>query len=124
MKPINLTLPSIDPYPYLKLKALPTYLKCVYLGEFSIIIASHLTDGQEENLMIILKKYREVIGWTMTDIKGLSATIIQHLIHFNEEATLKRELQRRLNPIMQEVVRSESLKLLDNKIIYPIFDSQ
>ena len=60
----------------------------------------------------------------MTDIKGLSTTIIQHRIHLNEDATPKRDQQRRLNPIMQEAVHAEIVKLLDNRIIYPIFDSQ
>ena len=60
----------------------------------------------------------------MTGIKGLSPAIIQHRIHLNEEATPKRDLQRRLNPIMQEVVRAKILKLLDNGIIYPISNSQ
>ena len=60
----------------------------------------------------------------MTDIKGLSPTIVQHHIHLNEDATPKRDPQRRLNPIMQEVVHAEIVKLLDNRIIYPISDSQ
>ena len=34
-----------------------------------------------------------------------------------------REMQHRLNPIMQEVVRAEVLKMLDVSIIYPISDS-
>ena len=56
--------------------------------------------------------------------KGLSPTIVQHRIHLNEDATPKRDLQRRLNPIMQEAVHAEIMKLLANGIIYPIFDSQ
>ena len=60
----------------------------------------------------------------MTDIKGLSATIVQHRIHINEDATPKRDPQRTLNPIMQEAVHTEIVKLLDNGIIYPISDNQ
>ena len=60
----------------------------------------------------------------MTDIKGLSPTIVQRRIHLNEDATPKRDPQCRLNPIMQEVVHDEIGKLLDNGIIYPISDSQ
>jgi len=67
---------------------------------FPIIIASNLTDGEEENLKIILRRYKEDIGWTMTDIKGLSLAIIQHRIHLNKEVTPKRDLQCRLNSIM------------------------
>ena len=51
-------------------------------------IASHLNEGQED-LKAILRKHREAIGWSMTDIKGLSPTIIQHRIHLNEDATPK-----------------------------------
>jgi len=41
-----------------------------------------------------------------------------------EDAKPKRDPQRKLNPIMQEAVWAEILKLLDNEIIYPISDSQ
>ena len=60
----------------------------------------------------------------MPDIKGLSPAIVQYRIHLNEEVTPKRDPQRRLNPIMQDVVRAEILKLLENGIIYLIFNSQ
>ena len=33
-------------------------------------------------------------------------------------------MQRRFNPNMKEVVKNEVIKLLDNGIIYPIFDSK
>ena len=90
------------------------HLKYVYLGEqetISVIIASHLNDEQEGNLKTILRKHREAIGWTMTDIKGLSPTIVQHRIHLNEDAKPKRDPQRRLNPIMQEVVHAKIVTL-------------
>jgi len=79
MEPKNLTPHSSESSPFLELKALPTHLWYVYLSEqetFLIIIASHLTDVQEENLKTIFKKHREVIGWTVTDIKGLSPVIV------------------------------------------------
>ena len=60
----------------------------------------------------------------MTDIKGLSPAIVQYHIHLNEEATPKRDSQRRLNSIIQEAVHTKILKLLNNEIIYPISDSQ
>ena len=81
MEPTDLTSPSSEPSSSLELKALPAHLKYVYLGEqetFPVIIASHLNDGEEEDLKEILRKHREAIGWTMTDIKGLSPTIVQH----------------------------------------------
>ena len=63
VEPINLTHSSSEPSSSIELKSLPAYLKYVYLGEqetFPVIIASHLNDGYEENLKIILRKHREV----------------------------------------------------------------
>jgi len=42
----------------------------------------------------------------------------------NDDAIPKKDPQRRLNPIMQDVVKIEILKFLDNGIIYPISDNQ
>ena len=89
-----MTHPFSEPSSSLELKTLHVHLKYVYLGEqetFPVIIASHLNDGQEEDLKEILRKHREAIGWTMTDIKRLSPTIVQHCIHLNEDATPKRD---------------------------------
>jgi len=89
-EPTNLTPFSIKSLPPLKLKTLPKHLKYIYLdgqNTLSVIIASHLTAGQEESLMSVLRKHREAIGWTITNIKGLSPAIVQHRIHPNEEAT-------------------------------------
>ncbi|KAH9671232.1 hypothetical protein KPL70_017283 [Citrus sinensis] len=44
-------------------------------------------------------------------------------MRFWEKKVLYQEMQRRLNPSMKEVVRTEVLKLLDAGIIYPIYDS-
>ena len=74
--------------------------------------------------MSILKRHREAIGWTMKDIKGISPAIVQHRIHLTDEAIPRRDPQRRLNLLMQESVKAEILKLLDNGIIYPISDNQ
>ena len=44
-------------------------------------------------------------------------------IHLEKDAKTSREPQKRLNPILKEVVRAEVMKLLDAGIIYPISDS-
>ena len=106
---------------------MPEHLKYAYLGgkdTLPVIIASHMTEQQEDSLMSILKRPREAIGWTMKDIKGISPAIVQHRIHLVDEATLRRDPQRRLNPLMQEAVKTKILKLLDNGVIYSISDSQ
>jgi hypothetical protein len=47
-----------------------------------------------------------------------------HKIYLEENAKPSREPQRRLNPAMQEVVRTKVIKLLDAGIIYPIPNSK
>ena len=41
-----------------------------------------------------------------------------------DDARPIKQMQRRLNPTLQEVVKKEVLKLLDVGIIYPISDSK
>jgi len=50
--------------------------------------------------------------------------ICTHKIYLEENAKPSREMQRRLNPNMKEVVKNKVIKLLDNEIIYPISDSK
>jgi len=99
----SLTSPSIKSSPSLELKTFSKYLEYTYLGEqetLPVIITPDLTDRQEEDLMMILRKHKKAIGWTMTDIKELSQSIVHHHIHLNEEAKPKRDPQCKLNPIM------------------------
>ena len=63
--PLHKEQPLIDPVPPFELKVLPNYLKYQYLGEkeaFPMIIASHLTKQQEEDLLTVLRENREAIG--------------------------------------------------------------
>jgi hypothetical protein len=101
--------------PKKELKQLPDSLKCKFLGpaeSLPVIIASDLKDAQEEELLEVLRKHKEAIGWTIEDIKGISPSLVMHKIHLEENSKPSREPQRRLNPAMQEVVRAEVIKLL------------
>ena len=77
----------------------------------------------EEKLLRILRDNKEVFGWTIHDIKGISPSICTHKIFMEEKNKPFIQPQRRLNPSMKEVVKKEVIKLLDAGIIYPIFDS-
>ena len=72
----------------------------------------------------ILKEHKEAIGWSIVDLKGIDPSICMHHIHFEENAKPHRDMQRRLNPNMREVVKKEVVKWLDAGIIYPISDSK
>jgi hypothetical protein len=97
------------------------------LGEnetFPVIISSKLNAYQEGKLLQTLKMHKNVLGWTIADIKGISHLIFTHRIYLEENAKPSTEIQRRLNPNMKQVVKNEVIKLLDNGIIYPISDSK
>ncbi|KAL2228949.1 UNVERIFIED_CONTAM: Retrovirus-related Pol polyprotein from transposon 17.6 [Sesamum indicum] len=120
-------VPSILQAPTLELKELPKHLKYAFLGEndtLPVIISSKLSSLEEEKLIHVLREFREAIGWTIADIKGLSPSTCMHRILLEEGAKPSREAQRRLNPPMMEVVKKEILKLLDAGIIFPISDSE
>ncbi|XP_062176030.1 uncharacterized protein LOC133881082 [Alnus glutinosa] len=89
-----------------------------------VIIALDLLAAQEEKLLDVLKEHKEAIGWTIEDITRISPSVVMHKIHLEEDAKPSREPQRRLNPVMEEVVRAEVIKLLDAGIIYPISNSK
>ena len=73
--------------------------------------------------MVILRKYKEAIAWSIEDLKGISPSICMHKILLEDNAKTSIEHQRRLNPVMKEVVRKEVLKWLNADFIYAISDS-
>lgn len=120
-------LSSIVKSPILELKVLPEHLKYTYLGEKEappIIISNNLSENEESDLIEILKQYKNVIGWTIADIKGLNPFICMHKIMKEEYLKPSRIAQRRLNTPMMEVVKKEIMKFLEVGIIYSISDNK
>ncbi|KAI5323819.1 hypothetical protein L3X38_032892 [Prunus dulcis] len=119
--------PSRQQPPKLELKPLPKHLKYAYLGAaetLPVIIAADLTPTEEDKLLRVLRKYQDALGWTIEDIKGISPALCMHGILMEDDMKPTVDAQRRLNPIMKEVVRTEVMKLLDAGMIYPISDSK
>ncbi|CAN6720271.1 unnamed protein product [Malus baccata var. baccata] len=126
-EPKKLLQPSKVQPPKLELKVLSEHLKYAYLDADSslpVIIAADLSSTEEDKLLRILKSHQDAIGWTIADIKGISPTICMHKILMEDGVKPAIDAQRRLNPIMKEVVRNEVMKLLDAGMIYPISDSK
>ena len=74
--------------------------------------------------MKILRNHKTAIGWTIADNKGIGPLICTHRTQLEEDVKPSRQPQRRLNPVMKEVVKKEVLKLMDVGVIYPIVDSK
>ena len=108
------------------MKELPIHLKYEFLElkkKKPIIISAALTEAEEQKLLEILRKYKEAIAWSIEDLKGINPSICMHKILLNDNAKTSIEHQRRLNPVMKEVVRKEVLKWLNAGFIYAISDS-
>ena len=90
----------------MELKPLPDGLKYAYLGEeqtYHVVISSTSLSDQEGKLLYVLKKYKNAIGWTLNDIKGINPLICTHRINLEENAKTCQQPQRRLNPHMKDV---------------------
>ncbi|XP_073224760.1 uncharacterized protein [Cicer arietinum] len=112
--------------PLIELKQLPLHLKYVFLGEEEknpAIISASLSELQEDKLLRILRKHKGAIGWSIDDLKGISPTFCMHKILMEDNHKSVVQPQRRLNPVMKEVIRKEVVKLLEAGLIYPISDS-
>ncbi|KAG7578694.1 Reverse transcriptase domain [Arabidopsis thaliana x Arabidopsis arenosa] len=112
--------------PKVDLKPLPQGLRYAFLGTnstYPVIINAKLNDDEVHLLLNELRKYRRAIGYSLSDIKGISPSLCMHRIHLENESYSSIEPQRRLNPNLKEVVKKEILKLLEAGVIYPISDS-
>ncbi|XP_031131854.1 uncharacterized protein LOC116033238 [Ipomoea triloba] len=72
-----------------ELKPLPTHLEYAYLGsgkELPVVIATDLSAVQKEQLIAVLKRNKEAIGWRMTEFKGINPAICTHKILLEEGA--------------------------------------
>ena len=108
------------------MKEFPSHLKYVFLEPEKrkpVIISAALIESQEQKLLEFLRKYKEAIAWSIKDLKGINPSICMHKILLNDNAKTSIEHQRRLNPLMKEVVRKEVLKWLNAGFIYAISDS-
>ena len=95
------------------MKELPSHLKYEFLEPEKrkpVIISAALTEAEEKKLLTILRKYKEAIAWSIEDLKGITPSICMHKILLEDNAKTSIEHQRRLNPVMKEVVRKEVLK--------------
>lgn len=113
--------------PYVELKTLPKNLRYEFLHkelERPVIVNADLGRKETNQLLDVLRKYPSTLGYNISDLKGISPSVCMHRIMLEEDSKISREHQRRINPIMSDVVKREVLKLLEAGIIYPISNSK
>eukprot|EP00253_Pinus_taeda_P021045 PITA_21045 len=87
-------------------------------------IGTHLDSSQEEKLIQLLREYQKAFAWDYTDMHGIHPETCTHHIYIDNNVKPVRQPQRRMNPMLQDIVREELHKLLRVNFIYPISDSQ
>jgi hypothetical protein len=118
--PANTTIaPSIVQAPILELKQLPVHLKYAYLEDnqtLLMIIALELSLGEEEKLLKVLRNHKIALGWTITNIKGISPSKCMHKILLGDEARPTRDYidYRRLKKETQKWDLGSTLTMVVN----------
>jgi hypothetical protein len=113
--------------PEVDLKPLPKGLKYEFLvldKTYPVIASDELSPEENEKLLILLKKHRKVIGYSINDLKGISPAFCTHRIPMEDQCKPVVDHQRRLTHAMREVVKKEVIKLLDAGIIYLVPHSE
>ena len=109
----------------MKLKALPSHLKYVFLvGDSQKPVTSNSSISEEEEKRPVKILQDNIRGWTLSDVTGISPSYSMHKILMEEDYKPVAKPQRRLNPTMKEVFKNEVVKLLEAGMIYPISDNQ
>ena len=73
--------------PKVELKPLPSHLRYEFLNsahQFPIIVSTKLDATQLEKLLDVLRTYKDAIGYSIDDIKGLSPSFCIHRIFLDE----------------------------------------
>ena len=73
----------------LTLKELPSHLKYEFLEPEKrkpIIISVALIEAEEQKLLVILRKYKEAIAWSIDDLKGINPSICMQKILLEDNA--------------------------------------
>jgi hypothetical protein len=98
IKPEEPQVPEVD------LKPLRKGLKYEFLGPgktYPVIVSDELSPKENEKLLILLKKHRKVIGYSINDLIGLSPSCCTHRIPMEDQCKPVVDHQRRLTHAMQ-----------------------
>ncbi|GKB48195.1 reverse transcriptase domain-containing protein [Tanacetum coccineum] len=116
----------IEDPPNLEIKDLPPHLEYAFLegtSKLPVIIAKNLKREKKEQLLKVLKSHKRAIAWKISNIRGIDPNFCTHKILMEDDFKPSIQHQRRVNPKIYEVIKATIIKLLDDGLIYPIYDS-
>ena len=74
-------IPSLEQLPKIEQKPLPSHLRYAYLGNAStlpVIISVSLIASKEDKLLRVLGDHKNVLGWSLVDLKGIRPSMCMH----------------------------------------------
>nr|GFB96687.1 aspartic peptidase [Tanacetum cinerariifolium] len=106
----------VEEPPELELKGLPSHLEYAFLedsNKLPVIIAKNLKVDEREALIIVLKSHKQAISRKISDIKGIDPRFCTHKILMEDDYKPAAQSQRRENPKIHDIIKTEVIKLLD-----------
>ncbi|XP_050233430.1 uncharacterized protein LOC126681916 [Mercurialis annua] len=85
----SVTPPSSITPPKVERKTLPSHLRYAFLGDnmiLPIIISINLSETQEARVVKVVKQHILEINWQISDIRGISPSVVMHKIHLERES--------------------------------------
>ena len=83
-------------------------------------VSAELEKQFKEQLVQLLKEYRDVFAWTYTDMEGIDPKFYEHKINLKEGAVPVKQQRYRMNPNYAKQVKEEIDRLLRVGFIYPV----
>nr|GEY79284.1 reverse transcriptase domain-containing protein [Tanacetum cinerariifolium] len=109
-----------------ELKDLPPHLEYAFLeggDKLPVIIAKYLSVEEKTTLITVLKSHKRAIAWKLSVNKAIDPEFCTHKILMEDDFEPAVQHHRRVNPKIHNVIKNKVLKLLDDGLIYSIFDS-
>ena len=83
-------------------------------------VSAELEKQFKEQLVQLLREYRDVFAWTYTDMEGIDPKFYKHKINLKEGAVPVKQQRYRMNPNYAKQVKEEIDRLLRVGFIYPV----
>ena len=83
-------------------------------------VSAKLEQQFKDQLVQLLKEYRDAFAWSYTDMEGIDPKFYQHKINLKEGAVLIKQKRYKTNPNYAKQVKEEIDRLLRVGFIYPV----
>ena len=83
-------------------------------------ISSHLTPEQFDEVLVVVKKFKDCFAWDYTEVLGLDRTLVEHRIPIKKEHLPHQQTPPRMANEVILKVKEEIKRLLQAGFIRPV----